>query len=260
MARTPKIVRGISSAKHSGSSYPATTDCPALNVQSPHENSIIAGLPCRESNLLQPHLQHVSWHSRQILCEVAAPLDCFFFPETGMVCTFSVMDDGRTLALAAIGREGFLDVSAFLGAESAPLRAVVVLDVNAIKLSRVEWQRILPICPRFADSMRRYSSSYLAQIATDAACHALHSVQQRVASWLLIARDRTGDNSLQLTHESLSELLGCRRSSVTESLSLLENACAIRCGRSQINILDHRRLAGYACECRRAFNRHATFG
>ena len=260
MARTPKIVRVFRP--------PSTQEVPIQRRQtvrrltSNHLTRTALSQGCHVGNRIS--CSHISNMFRgtagKSSGEVAAPLDCFFFPETGMVCTFSVMDDGRTLALAAIGREGFLDVSAFLGAESAPLRAVVVLDVDAIKLSRVEWQRILPICPRFADSMRRYSSSYLAQIATDGACHALHSVQQRVASWLLIARDRTGDNSLQLTHESLSELLGRRRSSVTESLSLLENACAIRCGRSQINILDHRRLAGYACECRRAVNRHATFG
>ncbi len=259
MARTPKIVPVISSAKHPGNSYPAVTDCP-LNAKSPPENSILARLPGRESNHLQPRLQPVAWHSGQILLNVAAPLDCFYFPESGMVCTFAVADDGRTVALAAIGREGFLGVSAFLGAERAPLRAVVVIDGDAIKLSRVELQRILPVCPQFAASLRRYSSSYLAQIATNGACHALHSVQQRAASWLLIARDRTGFNSLLLTHESLSELLGCRRSSVTEALSSLENARVIRCGRGRISILDHRRLAQHACECHRAVNDRAALG
>jgi len=182
------------------------------------------------------------------------------FSSVRMACTFAVMDDGRTVALAAIGREGFLDVSAFFGAESAPLRAVVVIDEDALKLSRVELQRILPVSSQFAASLRRYSGSYLAQIATNGACHALHRVQQRVASWPLIARDRTGFNSLLLTHESLGELLGCRRSSVTESLSLLEKDRVIRCERGQISILDHRRLAEHACECHRAVNDPAAFG
>ena len=260
MARTPKIVPAISSAKHPGNSYPAAIDCPTLDAQLPPENAILAGLPGGESNLLRPHLHRLLWQSGQILREVAAPLDCFYFPESGMVCAFAVMDDGRTVALAAIGREGFLGVSAFLGTESAPLRAVVVIDGNAIKLSRVELQRILPACPQFASALRRYSGSYLAQIAINGGCHALHSVQQRVASWLLIARDRTGFNPLPLTHESLSELLGCRRSSITNSLALLENASVIRCGRSRISILDHRRLAQQACECHKALNDRLALG
>jgi len=213
-----------------------------------------------ESNHLRPRLQPVSWRRGQVLREVAAPLDCFYFPESGMVCTFAVVNDGGTVALAAIGREGFIGVSGFLGAESAPLRAVVVIDGEAIKLSRVELERILAVCPQFAVSLWRYSSSYLAQIATNGACHAMHSVQQRVASWLLIARDRKGLNSLLFTHETLSELLGCRRSSVTESLSFLENAGGIRCRRGEIIILDNGRLAQHACECYRVVNDHVAFG
>jgi len=95
-----------------------------------------------ESNRLWPRLQPVSWLNGQVVREFTAPIDCFYFPESGMVCTFAAVDDGRTVALAAIGREGFIGVSGFLGAESAPLRAVVVIDGEAIRLSRVELQRI----------------------------------------------------------------------------------------------------------------------
>ena len=166
-----------------------------------------------------------------------------------MVCTFAVMDDGRTVALAAVGREGFLGVPAFLGAESAQLRAVAIIDGDALKPGRDELRRILPVSPHFAASLRRYSGSYLAQIATLGACHALHSVHHRVAFWLLMAHDRSNSHELPLTHESLSELLGCRRASVTEALSWLQNAGVIHCARSHISILDHSRLAEQACEC-----------
>lgn len=177
-----------------------------------------------------------------------------------MVCTFAVMDDGRTVALAALGREGFFGVPAFLGVESPQLRAAVVIDGNALSLDRDELRRILPVSPQFAASLRRYSGDYLAQIAAIGACHALHGVQQRVAAWLLMARDRSNSHSLPLTHESLSELLGCRRASVTESLAWLENAGIIHCGRGHISILDHGRLAEQACECYVSLKRRAAFG
>jgi CRP-like cAMP-binding protein len=258
--RRPPRPRGLNWLKRPGLPAPAATDCPLLDAQSPLRNSILAGLPCKEFNYLKPHLQRVSWHSGKILRDVATPLDCFYFPESGMVCTFAVMDDGRTVALAAIGREGFLGVPAFLGAEIAQLRAVVLIEGCALKLSRDELRRILPVTPQFAAALRRYSSRYLAQIAAIGACHALHSVQQRVASWLLMARDRTDSDLLPLTHECLSELLGCRRSSVTASLSLLENASVIRCRRGHISILDHRRLAQQTCECYASLNKRAALG
>jgi CRP-like cAMP-binding protein len=220
----------------------AVTDRPMPFSQSAPKNRIIAGLPSRELNHLKPHLQRISWHNGEI------PID---FPESGMVCTFAVMDDGRTVALAAIGREGFLGVPAFFGAEIAQLRAVVVIDGDALRLGRDELHRLFPVSPQFTAAMHRYGGRYLGQIAAIGACHALHKVQQRLASWMLIARDRTGSDLLPLTHESLSELLGCRRASVTESLALLEDAKIIRCGRGQVSILDHRRLCRWACECYR---------
>lgn len=226
----------------------------------PPGNSILAGLPGTEFNHLKPHLQRVSWHGGQVLVDVATHLDCFYFPESGMVCRFAVMDDGRTVALAAVGREGFLGVPAFLGAESTQLRAVVLIAGDGLKLGQDELRRILPVSPHFAASLRRYGSSYLAQITAIGACHALHSVQQRAAFWLLMAHDRNGSHSLPLTHESLSELLGCRRASVTDSLSLLEHAGVIHCGRGHISILDHSRLAEQTCECYASLIKRAASG
>ena len=284
MARTPKIAAFKTRPKGPANSHPrrvklfvrrsprprdlalptrsdllaaASTDCPLVDTQLAPRNGILAGLPGRELSCVRPHLQCVSWNGGEILRDVATPLDCFYFPESGMVCTFAVMDDGKTLALAAIGREGFVGVPAFLGAEIAQLRAVVLVGGNALKLSRDTLRRILPATPQFAAALRRYSSRYLGQIAAIGACHALHSVHQRVASWLLMARDRTGSQSVPLTHQSLSELLGCRRSSVTVSLSLLESAGMIRCGRRQVSILDHKRLEQEACECHASSNNRA---
>jgi CRP-like cAMP-binding protein len=257
--RSPRP-RGLTRPKRPGFPGLELTDCPLLDPRLSPANYILAGLPGKEWNQLKPHLQPVSRQGGEILRDVATPVDCFYFPESGMVCGYAVVDDGRTVALAAIGREGFLGVPAFLGTEVAQLRAVVLIGGDALKLTRNELRRLLPVCPQFAAALHRYSSQYLGQIAAMGACQALHSVYQRVASWLLLARDRTGSDSLPLTHESLSELLGCRRSSVTEALSLLEEAGVVRCGRRQIRILDQRQLAQHACECHASLHKRAKSG
>ncbi len=200
-ARWSPRPRSLELPKQSGLLAAASTDCPLVDAQLPPRNGILAGLPGRELSYIRPHLQCVSWQGGEILRDAATPLEGFYFPQSGMVCTLAVMDDGRTLALAAIGREGFVGVPAFLGAEVAQLRAVVLVGGNALKLSRDTLRRILPANPQFAAALRRYSSRYLAQIAAVGACHALHSVHRRVAFWLLLARDRTGSDSLALTHE-----------------------------------------------------------
>ncbi len=225
------------------------TDCPRREAEPPSVNSILEGLPREELDLLKPHLQRVPLHRGQILLDVADGIDSLCFPLSGMICLSAVMADGRTVVLATTGRDGFLGVPAVLGDEEAPLRAVVLIEGTALKLGRAHLSRSLLVLPKFAVTLRRYCSSYLAQIVQIGACHALHSVQQRVAFWLLLARDRSDSDSLPLSHESLSELLGCRRPSVTESLSLLESAGFIHGGRRQIIINDRAGLLGQTCEC-----------
>jgi hypothetical protein len=116
MARAPKIGPLNPPAKHLGNSVDRRVETSGRQSERPcsstwlrrpgtapgaqlsPSNSILAGLPREELNHLKPRLQRVSWHSGQVLTEVATPLDCFHFPESGMVCRFAVLDDGRTVA------------------------------------------------------------------------------------------------------------------------------------------------------------------
>jgi CRP-like cAMP-binding protein len=166
-----------------------------------------------------------------------------------MIGLFSVMAGGGTVILAATGREGFLGVGALLAAEMAPLRAVVLVEGNGLNLNSTNLQRLLPGAPRFAAALRCYCNKYLAQVHQIGACHALHTVQQRVASWLLMVRERSDSDSLPLTHDFLSEMLGCRRPSVTDVLSALGKTGLIRRSRGRINIRNRAELADQACEC-----------
>jgi CRP-like cAMP-binding protein len=224
-------------------------DRPPLQSEPASVNRILASLPKEELDQLMPHLKRIGLPRGQIVRDVGERIDSLFFPLAGMVGLLAVMADGRTVVLATTGREGFLGVPALLASEIAPLRALVLAEGEALNLRLDRLHRILPNTAQFAAALRRYCSSYLAQVLRIGACHALHSVQQRVAFWLLMARDRTGVDSLPLTHESLSELLGCRRPSVTEALSALENATLTQGGRGHIIIRDRVQLAAQACEC-----------
>lgn len=183
-----------------------------------------------------------------------------YFPLGGMIGLFTIMADGRTVVRAATGREGFIGISAFLGADMPPSRVVVLVAGDALVLPTAKLQKCLSDSPQFGVSLRRYCSDYVAQVAQIGACHALHSVQQRVALWLLLTRDYSDSASALVTHELLSELLGCRRSSVSETLSLLEESGVIRGGRGEIEISDPSRLAEMACECYGVLRARQTTG
>lgn len=246
MAGTPKI--GQLTTK-SSSSAPGPVERQRFRAQAPSVSNILARLPREESDWLMPHLHRVLLHRGQIVLDVGSRIGCLGFPLAGLIGLLAVVDDGRTLVLAATGREGFLGVPALLGDEVASLRAVVLIEGEAFNLGREQLPRILPATPYFAAALHRYCGDHLEQVVQNGACHAPHSVPQRVASWLLMARDRSDSDSLPFTHQVFSELLGCRRSSVTEALLRLEDAGVIHEGRGHISISDHAGLAGQACEC-----------
>ena len=74
------------------------------------------------------------------------------------------------------------------------------------------------------------------------ACNAVHTVEQRLARWLLMAHDRLDGDELPLTHEFLAIMLGVRRPGVTVSLNLLEQDGLIDANRGVISIVDRKGL------------------
>jgi hypothetical protein len=82
-----------------------------------------------------------------------------------------------------------------------------------------------------------------------AACNGRHSVYERCARWLLLTHDRVNSDTILLTHEYLSMMLGARRSGVTAAAAALQFAGYISYSHGQIEILDRRGLEAAACEC-----------
>ena len=81
------------------------------------------------------------------------------------------------------------------------------------------------------------------------ACNGAHSVKQRLSRWLLTMRDRSDDDTLQITQSLLAEMLGVQRPTVTNAARELARAGLIGRGRREVSILDRRGLAEASCEC-----------
>ncbi|MBA3714921.1 MAG: winged helix-turn-helix domain-containing protein, partial [Pyrinomonadaceae bacterium] len=95
----------------------------------------------------------------------------------------------------------------------------------------------------------RYVNSLIAQVSQTAACNRLHTVEERLARWLLMTRDRTHGDELPLTHEFIAQMLGTRRAGVTGAAIALQTEGFIRYSRGNITIIDRAGLEGFACEC-----------
>ena len=82
-----------------------------------------------------------------------------------------------------------------------------------------------------------------------AVCNRHHSVEQQLCRWLLLSLDRMSSNSLTMTQEVISNLLGVRREGVTEAAGRLQRIGLIRYSRGNIEVLDRPGLERAACEC-----------
>jgi CRP-like cAMP-binding protein len=79
-------------------------------------------------------------------------------------------------------------------------------------------------------------------------CNRLHSVEQRLAKWLLLVQDRVKSEELELTNEFIANMLGSRREAVNITVASLRKAGLISYRRGFITIIDHSGLENLACE------------
>ena len=107
--------------------------------------------------------------------------------------------------------------------------------------------------------MNAYVQAFLEQVLVSVACNGAHSLKERLARWLLMMRDRTDTDALQITQDLLAEMLGVQRPSITNSVRALERAGLIARGRRQVTILDRQGLAKASCECYQMVRERVAF-
>jgi len=106
--------------------------------------------------------------------------------------------------------------------------------------------------PELLDVVHRYTQAYLAQVTQNAACNQMHSLEQRVARWLLMAHDRAGRaDTLPLKHEYLAMLLGVHRPAVSLVVGALKARGFVSYSRGRMHLDDRAGLEAAACECYR---------
>jgi CRP-like cAMP-binding protein len=99
--------------------------------------------------------------------------------------------------------------------------------------------------------LHRYSHSLLTQISQSAACNRFHTVNTRLARWMLMTHDRMGTDKFQLTQDFMSNMLGVRREGVSKAAGDLQKQKLISYTRGLIPVLNRKGLEKAACNCYR---------
>ena len=220
----------------------------------PHGNRLLARLPPEEYQRLLPRLQVVPLALKHVLYEARSPMDHAYFPNQGVVSALTVMEDGRAIEVATIGDEGMVGLPLLVGAKTTANRVIVQVSGEALRMAedvlREEVSRDSPL----RQLLVLYHSVFLTQVSQAVACNGLHSVHQRCCRWLLMTQDRAHSDVFPMTHEFLAEMLGVRRSTVSEVLKPFQEEGLIRYSRGRFTVLDREGLKAGSCECYRRIN------
>ncbi|WP_309643981.1 Crp/Fnr family transcriptional regulator [Phenylobacterium sp.] len=220
-------------------------------------NRLLAAIGRRDFELIQPQLAPIELERGQVLFEPGDDVVTTYFPGSRtMVSLLIITRDGREVEAATIGREGAVGGIVSAGNKPAFGRAVVTIPGSALAIPTEALEVLKDASPAFSDLFSRYADALLAQLMQSVACNALHSVESRASRWLLATHDRAGDAIIHLTQESLAEMLGVQRTTVTGVVQGLEERGLIRRHRGRVEVVDRKRLERQACECYAAVEEH----
>jgi len=213
-------------------------------------NLLLAALPADVYARVQRSLTTVRVTVRQMLQEARAPIDRVYFPSGGFCSILTLLHGGRMVEVATIGREGAVGATAALSDLATPTATMVQGKMGpcfAMKADafRTEMDRRGP----FHDLVTHHMQSVINIAMQSTACNAVHSVEQRLARWMLTAADHMESDAFDLTQEFAAMMLGASRQTVTLAAGALQKAGALRYQRGHVTIVDRAALEGASCEC-----------
>jgi CRP-like cAMP-binding protein len=230
---------------------PAERSAVAQSAPHPRQNHLLAALSPEVQGRLFPHLELAELPLRALMYEAGRPMRHVYFPTDSIISMQYLLENGASTAISVVGNEGLLGITLYMGGEGTPGRSLVQSAGHAYRLPR---HRVKDEFNRHGELlllMLRYTQALITQVAQTAVCNRHHSIDQQLCRWLLLSMDRLSHNRLTMTQEFISNMLGVRRSGVTNAASRLQQLGVISYQRGLIKVLDRPQLEALSCECYR---------
>lgn len=222
----------------------------SIDYSLPRENHLLAALPTDDYQRLIPHLELVALSHRQILYDISELIRYVYFPHQALISFVSLMEDGSTTEVGIVGKDGMVGMPVCWGGEcSGNVQAIVQMSGNAMRMKAEQLKTEFKRGGAMQSLLLLYTQAVFAQVAQTAACNRHHTVEERLARWLLTVQDQIQNSELVLTQEFISQMLGTRRSGVTVAAMALQQAGIIRYSRGRITVIDREKMKLVACEC-----------
>ena len=180
-------------------------------------------------------MQAASEGRRTIVCEVASSQHnsrIFGRPESSF----------KEVEVGLIGREGMTGLPIVFGNHRSPHATYIQAPGTGKCMPATELRKATQASLSLRDSLLKFVQAFGVQTTHTAVSNAQSKLDVRLARWLLMAHDRIGEDTLSLTHEFLSLMLGVRRPGVTEALHALGKQDLISYARGQITVKNRKGL------------------
>jgi CRP-like cAMP-binding protein len=212
-------------------------------------NRLLAALSPADLALLQPHLTFLAVEVRHEIERPNRRIESVYFMDAGIASVVAVQADKTQVEVGLVGPEGMTGTAVVLGGDQSPHSTYIQVAGEAQWIKADQLRKAM----RASDSLRalllKYVQTFMVQTTHTAIANARAHIDRRLARWILMAQDRTGNKILPLTHEFLALMLGVRRPGVTETLQSLKRQKLIETGRNQIVVVNRNgieTMAGYS--------------
>lgn len=227
--------------------YPRTTTATigtdgASPATRPRANAILNRLSDDHLKALLPKFNLVRLKLGDVLYEPGDKIEYVYYPTSGVISLLATFEDGTTVEAGLTGNEGMLGTACVLGADTTPHQALVQTSGEALRMTLRDLRAQIQEDGAFLAAMLTYTNLMFVMVAQTAGCNRIHTLEQRLARWLLLTDDRVPGNALELTQDFISRMLGVRRAGIAVAANELRQ-------RGIIAVLDRKGLEQTSCEC-----------
>ena len=212
-------------------------------------NRLLAALPTEDYQRLVPDLKAVELPQHKILYHAGEDYKYAYFPSYSIVSSVAIMENGSTTEIGVIGSEGMVGLPIILDTSYTNSTAIVQVGDGGYRIAAGRLQEEMNRQGALQHLLMRYVQARIIQLGQTAACNRYHTVEQRFARWLLTVRDNIQKDEFQLTQEFISQMLGVRRTGVSEVATKFQKAGMIQYKRGLIRIISSQKLEAATCEC-----------
>jgi len=217
-------------------------------AESTGRNRLLAALPPDEWHRVKQMCRPVSLINEQTLLAPRQEVRYAYFPTDGVVALLIVMADGTPVEVATVGSEGFVSCESILGTDQSPYEVTCQTPVNALRANVQDLRAVFATSEVLRDLLLRYAAVVFSCTGRSLACKLNHRVEQRLARWLLMTRDRVHDDALPMTQDTLARMLGVHRPTISTAAEALQERGLIAYHRGKITVTDRRGLEAASCE------------